>query len=113
MMNIKFFKSFVFTLDPEATLPSLPYGLLMIETSSSATISPRQACAVESGARQGGLEVNMVMTSPFLDLSDNTTCYIYASNLNINFFYFNTSTLLGKFIQPCNGTLNTSLLYTD
>ena len=101
MMNKLFeLKSFV-TLDPEATLPSLTYGLLMIETSSSATISPRQACAVESGARQGGLEVNMVMTSPLLDLSDNTTCYIYTSDLNINFFFLNTSTiwkgtLLGK-----------------
>ena len=81
------------SLDPQATWPSLSPGLLMLETSTRATLSPRQACAVESGARQSGLGVNMVMTSPVLDLTDNTTCYLYNSGLNINFFYLNTSTI--------------------
>eukprot|EP00092_Neocalanus_flemingeri_P026661 GFUD01028904.1.p1 GENE.GFUD01028904.1~~GFUD01028904.1.p1 ORF type:complete len:388 (-),score=75.77 GFUD01028904.1:90-1253(-) len=82
-------------IDPQAAHPTLlPPGLLMLETSDRATLTPRQACAVESGARQSGMVVNLVMTSSYLDLSDNTTCHLYTSTSNnINFFSINVTTI--------------------
>ena len=74
----------------------------MLETSGSATLAPRQACAVESGASKSGMVVNLVMTSSVLDLTDNTTCHLFTATSNINFFTINITTvaegtILGEF----------------
>ena len=44
-------------------LSSLPYSVIMVETSGRPRLSPRQACAVESAARRSGLQVTLVMVS--------------------------------------------------
>ena len=43
--------------------------------------SGRQACAVESAARRARLPVHVVLTSPSLQLADNTTCRLYTAAL--------------------------------
>ena len=55
-------------------MPSLPYGIFLVESSGRAGLSARQACAVESAARRAGLPVHLVLTTPVLALADNTTC---------------------------------------
>ena len=40
------------------------------------------ACAVESAARRSGLlQVTLVMVSPLLDMTDNTTCHLFNSEI--------------------------------
>ena len=55
---------------------SVSSGLFLVETSGRSALLPRQACAVESAARQSGLQVHLVLTAPSLDLGDNTTCQV-------------------------------------
>ena len=90
-------------------LTSLPRSVLMVETSGSASLNPRQACSVEAAARRSGLGVVVVMMSPRLDLTDNTTCYLVNSHLNIQFYSVNLTSLarntpLGFYIsyQKCH-----------
>ena len=71
----------------------LPYSVIMVETSGSASLTPRQACSVEAAARRSGLGVVVVMMSSRLDLSDNTTCYLINSDLNIQFYSVNFTSL--------------------
>ena len=56
-------------------------------------LTPRQACGVESAARQSGLSVYLVLLSPTLDLTDNTTCQLAMSQLDIHFFTVNYTSL--------------------
>ena len=63
-------------------LSSLPYSVIMVETSGRPRLSPRQACAVESAARRSGLQVTLVMVSSQLDLADNTTCHLVNSDVS-------------------------------
>merc|ERR1719419_1532919 len=49
----------------------------MIESSGRPTLNARQACAVESAVLRSELHVVLILTSPFLDLRDNTTCHLY------------------------------------
>ena len=65
---------------------SLDHGIIMVETSGRARLSPRQACSVESAARRSGLPVNLILLSSQLDLTDNTTCQLVSSSLNITFY---------------------------
>ena len=65
----------------------------MVETSGSASFNPRQACSVEAAALRSGLGVVVVMVSERLDLTDNTTCFLLNSDLNIQFFTVNLTNL--------------------
>ena len=65
----------------------------MVETSGSARLDPRQACSVEAAALRSGLGVVVVMTGGRLDLTDNTTCCLTKSHLNIQFFTVNLASL--------------------
>ena len=71
----------------------LPYSVIMVETSGSASLDPRQACSVEAAARRSGLGVVVVMVSERLDLTDNTTCFLLNSDLNIQFYTVNLTSL--------------------
>jgi len=51
-------------------------NIFLIETSEKEVISPREACALESAARNSGLSVVMVRVGKVLDKSDNTTCQV-------------------------------------
>ena len=53
-------------------------NIFMIESSPKETLSSREACALESAARNSELEVVMVRVGPVLDLQDNTTCQLYS-----------------------------------
>ena len=71
----------------------LPYSVIMVESSGSASLNPRQACSVEAAARRSGLGVVVVMVSERLDLTDNTTCFLLNSYDNIQFFTVNLTNL--------------------
>ena len=71
----------------------MPYSVIMVETSGSASLDPRQACSVESAALRSGLGVVVVMMSERLDLTDNTTCFLINSDLNIQFYTVNLTRL--------------------
>ena len=78
----------------------------MVETSGYGFLDPRQACSVEAAARRSGLGVVVVMMSSRLDLTDNTTCYLINTELNIQFYSVNLTNLarntsLGHH-QPCH-----------
>ena len=78
------------------------HSVLMVETSGRGRLTGRQACAVESAARRfakvvisiyfyfpcfrSGMAVNVVLLSPQLNLTDNTTCQLVNSGLDINFY---------------------------
>merc|ERR550539_401673 len=49
-------------------------NIFMIESSPKETLSSREACALESAARNSELAVVMVRLGEMLDLRDNTTC---------------------------------------
>ena len=72
---------------------SLPRSVIMVETSGSPSLNPRQACSVEAAARRSGLGVVVVMMTERLDLTDNTTCYLVNSGLNIQFYSVNLTNL--------------------
>ena len=65
-------------------------ALFMMETSGRSTLRSRQSCAIESAAGKSGMVVYVIMFSPELDLTDNTTCYLYMSKMNIKFFTIDT-----------------------
>ena len=65
----------------------------MVETSGSGSLDPRQACSVEAAARSSGLGVVVVMTSPRLHLTDNTTCFLLNSLSNVQFYTVNFTNL--------------------
>ena len=48
---------------------------------------------MESAARRSGLSVHLVLLSPTLDLTDNTTCHLYMSSLDIRFYTVNYTSL--------------------
>ena len=94
-------------LGSENSTLELAHSVLMMETSGRGRLTGRQACAVESAARRfqeqkhksfivyiffdytsfrSGMAVNVVLLSPQLNLTDNTTCQLVNSGLNINFF---------------------------
>ena len=68
-------------------IPSSEAGgeMFFLETSGRSWLTPREACALESAARFSGLRVNIILTSSFLDLYDNSTCFLYMFS-NISFF---------------------------
>ena len=73
----------------------------MIEAAGQPTINGRQACAAESAALKSGLNVVLVTTSPYLDLTDNTTCQLYMRVKNIQILTihiptFAVGSLIGK-----------------
>ena len=51
-------------------------NIFFIETSPKEVITPREACSLESAARNSGLHVIMVRAAKVLDRADNTTCQI-------------------------------------
>jgi len=65
---------------------SVHNSLFMMETSGRPTLNSRQACAVESASRRSGLPVVMIVFSPVLDLTDNTTCFLYTGTSRVSFF---------------------------
>ena len=80
-------------LKTQDKVSSIENALFMMETSGRGTLDSRQACAVESAAMRSGLTVHLVMFSSQLDLMDNTTCQLYMSNNNIQFFYVDVAAL--------------------
>ena len=81
--------------------------LFMIEASGRSTINGRQACAVESAALKSGFNVVLVLTSPYLDLTDNTTCQLYKriqklQILTIQINSFASGSILGTFTFGLN-----------
>ena len=79
------------------------HSVMMVETSGRGRLTGRQSCAVESAARRcktghkyfillscycfrSGMAVNVVLLSPQLNLTDNTTCQLVNSDLSINFY---------------------------
>ena len=52
-------------------------NIFFIETSPKTVISSREACALESAARNSDLNVVMVRVGRILDIKDNTTCQIF------------------------------------
>ena len=71
----------------------MPYSVIMVETSGSASLDPRQACSVESAALRSGLGVVVVMMSERLDLTDNSTCFLINSYDNIQVYTVNLTNL--------------------
>lgn len=71
------------------------HNIFFIETSGKNVISPREACAVESAARNSGLHVVMVRVGSELDLSDNTTCQLHKrfDKNGVSFFNVDLPTL--------------------
>ena len=67
------------------TLNTVDNALFMMETSGRSQLTARQACGVESAARKSGLAVHLILFSPLLDLTDNTTCQLYMSDTKIRF----------------------------
>jgi len=59
--------------------------MFFIETSGRSKLTPRQACSVESAAKFSNLHVQVILLSDTLDLTDNSTCYLYTSVSNISF----------------------------
>ena len=53
-------------------------NIFMIESSPKETLSSREACALESAARNSELQVVMVRVGQVLDLHHNTTCQLYS-----------------------------------
>lgn len=61
-------------------------NVLPLETSGRSILSPRQACSVESAAKVSQLKTVIVMIrSPYVDLSDPTTCRLVREFRNIVF----------------------------
>ena len=87
----------VVDLPPLSSSPHLDTALFMMETSGGSTLTPRQACGVESAARkvgvilsynitvvsQSGLHVHLLVMSGSLDLRDNTTCWLASSSASL------------------------------
>ena len=92
----------VVELPPLSASPHLDTALFMMETSGGSTLTPRQACGVESAARkvavilitiyccynvtvvpQSGLHVHLLVMSGSLDLRDNTTCWLASSSASL------------------------------
>ena len=103
-MRLSLELSVLFPIDPSSPtdqVRSINSGLFLIESSGRETLNARQACAVESAARQSGMEVHLLVTATQLDLRDNTTCYLYKTNKNIKFYSidvmaFSLNSPLGK-----------------
>ena len=58
----------------------------MVESSGRNTLTARQACAVESAVQQSGMQVILVVMATYLDLRDNTTCYLYIKSDKLKIF---------------------------
>ena len=63
-------------------------NIFMIESSPKETLSSREACALESAARNSELQVVMVRVGQLLDLQDNTTCQLYSRYICLIVHYF-------------------------
>jgi len=88
---------------------SVPGQIFFLETSGRSWLTPRQACTVESAAKFSGLVPLVLFSSPLLDLSDNSTCQLYQSNLHISFFKLNiTYVLLNTPLEAIELKLNHS-----
>ena len=60
--------------------------IFFLETSGRSKLSPRQSCSVESAAKFSKLQVQVILFSNILDLTDNSTCYLYSSVTNVRFY---------------------------
>lgn len=72
-------------------------NIFFIESSPKEVVTPREACTLESAARNSGLNIVMVRAGQSLDLSDNTTCQLVNMNDQfgeaINIYYVDFSSL--------------------
>ena len=73
--------------------------IFFIESSPKEVLSSREACALESAARNSELRVVMVRLGRSLDLADNTTCQVY--NRWIFLFFWSTMFTPVKFWSYC------------
>ena len=60
--------------------------MYFFETSGRSWLTPREACSLESASLKSNLQVNIIFTSSFLDLHDNSTCYLFQTVPNIHFY---------------------------
>ena len=60
--------------------------MFFLETSGRSWLTPREACCLESASRMSNLQVTVILTSSFFSLQDNSSCYIYQSYPNIQFY---------------------------
>ena len=75
------------TLQPFISGSGLSDQMFFIESSGRTKLSPRQACSVESAARFSRLQVQVILLSDTLDLTDNSTCNLFTSQqINIGFW---------------------------
>jgi len=99
--------------DDQVTLKQFPgknqeagRRMFFLETSGKPTLSPRQACTLESDAKFSGLHPTILLTSPFLDLTNSNTCSLYTKLTGlVDFFTMNTTSLLQD--TPLEGMTNT------
>ena len=94
--------------------------MYFLETSGRSWLTPRQSCSVESAARRSNLTVNVLFLSTFVDLYDNSTCYLSQTVNNVNLYTFDLSKIfkdtpldgvslnsLTKLIQPISNFSST------
>ena len=72
--------------------------IFFIESSPKEVLSSREACALESAARNSELRVVMVRLGRSLDLADNTTCQVYTRYIFLSF-------LFPSLIHSCHGRI--------
>jgi len=53
--------------------------IFFLETSGRSWLTPRQLCSIESAIQFSGLRVTLLLTSPTLDMSENSTCRFFSS----------------------------------
>ena len=70
--------------------------MFFLETSGRSWLTPREACALESAAKFSNLRVNILLTSPFLDTFDNSTCYLYMTVENVIFYTINLAKIFSR-----------------
>ena len=60
--------------------------MFFLETSGRSWITPREACCLESASRMSNLQVTVLLISSFLDLNENSSCYLFQQYPNIHFY---------------------------
>eukprot|EP00092_Neocalanus_flemingeri_P102797 GFUD01131504.1.p1 GENE.GFUD01131504.1~~GFUD01131504.1.p1 ORF type:complete len:381 (-),score=72.29 GFUD01131504.1:121-1263(-) len=71
----------------------LDQQMFFLETSGRSSLSPRQACSVESAAKLSNLHIQVILLSATLDLMDNSTCYLYQTASNVSFYTIDMKTI--------------------
>jgi len=87
--------------DCSRPIPLKPFGpehvkddqMFFLETSGKSRLSPRQSCSIESAAKFSNMHVRVILLNNTLDLTDNSTCYLYKTVPNVEFYTVDLSTI--------------------